>query len=165
MGRKPAPPDEMHQLLMEAKEAVDRVEWTGEDKLWFKKMDEMGGKRPFVEPVGGARTRASLTPNTAERRLIVKAWRRALPLEKDEALEAAEGTGPVSLTLAEWTSIRAGLLRCFYRPVTKRKERQLERLIARLEDLITSALQSDHREEDSPPSDTGTAGTSSDTCC
>ena len=154
MDRKPAPNDEYRRLLMEAKEAVDRVKWTGEDKLWFKKMDEMGDKRPFVEPVEGARTRASLTPNTAERRLIVKAWRRALPLEKDEALQAAEGTGPVSLTLAEWTSIRADLLQSFYERVTKRKERQLERLIARIEDLITFALPLDRREKEPPPSDT-----------
>jgi len=159
MGRRPAPPDEMHESLMAAKEAVDRVKWTGEDRLWFKKMDEMGykHKRPFVEPIGGARKRSSLKPNRDERKLIVKAWRRALPLEKDGALQAAEGTGPLSLTLAAWTSIRADLIRLFYKPRTKKKERQMERLIATIEGLVTSALQPDYREKASPPSGTATA--------
>jgi len=154
MGRKLVR-DEMHWLVLDAKKAVDRVKWTAEDRLWFKKACEIVSRRAFVEPVGGARTRASLTPNTAERRLLVKAWRRALPLSASEAMKAAEGTGPLSLTLAEWTVIRADLIRSFYGPVSRRKERQLERLIARVEDLITSALQPDHREKDSPPSDSG----------
>jgi len=38
MGRKPAPPDEYHLLLKEAREALDRMRWTDRDRLWLKKL-------------------------------------------------------------------------------------------------------------------------------
>ncbi|GEM_PF-1587056 len=142
-----APNDKRRQLYKEAREALSRIEFTDRDWLWLRKMDEMGGRRTFVEPVGGANTRASLALDTHERRLMVKVLRRAQGPEGYEAPRSAEANGPLSLTLAEWSGIRVELLRRFFKTSGKSKEGKLERLITRIEDLITSEQAPDKRAE------------------
>jgi len=148
MSRNPALPAEYRRLLKEAKEALDRVAWTGADRRWLKRIKEVGERPRFVEPRAGVAMRASFMPTRQERSLVVKAWRRALPLSAAEAQKAAAGTGPLSLTLSEWIAIRADLAQSFYEYTTKRRERKLERLINKLENLVEWAFPLARREMD-----------------
>jgi hypothetical protein len=90
----------------------------------------------------------SFTPTRQERNLIVKAWRRAVPLSAAEAQKVAAETGPLSLTLSEWAAIRADLIQSFYEYTTKRKERKLDRLINKLENLMNWVFPLAHRENE-----------------
>ncbi|MCX6842531.1 MAG: hypothetical protein NTX53_09660 [candidate division WOR-3 bacterium] len=143
MGRKPAPPDEYRRLLKEAREALERVPWTHRDRLWFRRLSKIDA-HAFAESTGRESTHAQFAPDRRERSLIAKAWRRMMSLSADKASTLGR-TGPLSLTLAEWSNLRVWLLDDFFGHTGKSAERKLERLITKIEGLLASGQVPDDR--------------------
>jgi hypothetical protein len=142
-----APNDERRQLYKEAREALSRVEFTNKDWYWLRSRDQLGGRRTFTKPLGAAKTGASLALDAHERMLMIKALRRTLGPESPEVPFRAEVSGPLSLTLGEWSSISEELLRYFFEIGGEQRGHNLERLIARIGDLIAFEQTLDRRAE------------------
>ncbi len=142
-----APNDERRQLYKEAREALSRVEFPNKDWYWLRSMKQLGGGRAFTKPAGAASTVASLALDAQERMLMIEALRKILGPASSEVPFRAEVSGPLSLTLDEWLSIRGELLRYFFEIGGERKEHKLERLIARIEHLIAFEQAADRRSE------------------
>lgn len=133
-----APNDEKRQLYKEAREALSRVEFTNKDWYWLRSTDQLAGRRTFTKPLGAASTGASLALDAHERMLMIEALRKTMGPESLEVPFRVEVGGPLSLTLGEWLSIREELLRYFFETGGEHGGHKLERLIARIEDLIAS---------------------------
>jgi len=131
-----APNDERRQLYKEAREALSRVEFTSKDWYWLRSTDQLGGRRAFTKPLGATSTGASLALDAHERMLMIEALRETMGPESLEVPFRAEVSGPLSLTLGEWSSIREELLRYFFEIGSEHRGHNLERLIARVEGLI-----------------------------
>lgn len=147
MSQGLAPNDERRPLYKEAREALSRVEFPNKDWYWLRSMKQLGGGRAFTKPAGAASTGASLALDAHERMLMIEALRRILGPASSEVPFRAEVSGPLSLTLDEWLSIRGELLRYFFEIGGEHKEHKLERLIARIQHLIAFEQAADRRSE------------------
>jgi hypothetical protein len=136
MGRKPAT-DVMHRMLVDAREAIERVSRRDGAKFWFECVPLVVGGFASLAPVGVTETSATLTLSDVERRLLLREY-PILAQTVELATQPSGATASLSLTLTEWTLARALLVRAFRRTPSKCQERRLERLILRIEDLVVA---------------------------
>lgn len=139
MESRPAP-DEMHRLRVDARKAIEQIDWTNENSFWLRLLPQIAEGLAVPELVEATETWASLVLNRTERWLIRQAWRSS-PWAGADVMPTAAAGDPVSLTLAEWTYIRAALVQVFCQTKDKRKQTLLERLIVRIEQLFAGIHQ------------------------